>query len=121
MLFEAKCKKSVYVAIRKRCKSNNGLESLNREYNISCTSNKTRKIIKSSFQFMSDRAQVKRLQPRKRNTQTIQRQQIQNFKKNILEFISNIDVDNLCTQNDLKQTTRSIFEKITASIYLTDE
>lgn len=70
---------------------------------------------------MSDRAQVKRLQPRKRNTQTIQRQQIQAFKQNILEFILNIDADKLCTQNDLEQATRSIFEKITASIYLTHE
>ena len=70
---------------------------------------------------MSDRAQVKRLQPRKRNSQTILRQRIQTFKQNILECILNIDVDKLCTQNDLEQTTRSIFEKITASIDLTDE
>ena len=119
--FQSKILNFVFVAIRKSWKSNNGLESLNKEYNLRCISNKTRKIIKTSFQFMSDRAQVKRLQPRKRNTQTIQRQQIQAFKQNILEFILNIDADKLCTQNELEQATRSIFEKITASINLTHE
>ena len=97
------------------------MESLNRQYNERCSSNKTRKIIKSSFEFMSDRAYVKRLQQRKRNHQTIQRQNIQYFKQQMLEYIYKIDITQLNTKSDIELVTRSIFDQITATIHLTDE
>ena len=108
-------------AIRKSKSSNNSIESLNRRYNESCVSNKTRKIIKCSFEFLSDQAQVKRLKQRKRNTQTLQRQQTLLFKQHMLKLILQIDISKLTNQSELQHVTRTLFNAITSTINLTDE
>ena len=94
---------------------------MNRRYNENCVSNKTRKIIKSSFQYLSDQAQVKRLKQRKRNTQTLQRQKTLLFKRHMLELILQIDVSKLSNPSELEHVTRSLFNEITSTINLTDE
>ena len=69
---------------------------------------------------MKDHHMLRRLKNRDKNQQTLKRQDLVKFKRNLLSQILSIDIRNLETKLGIEKHAKLIFENILASSYLTE-